>query len=417
MAEFSPAASWDAGRKLAGVSDARQARDVKFGNAITSSRFSFLALFADKVPGEDGQVRDQAPVISKREVATLTPEIYDDEVAPTTFRLTADTAALAVGDTATLTLDGSEGLAEGMLLNNPEVGAAARITSVSGVNVAIKVIYSATGAAWTAGAAGVKNLEKLNHASTDAPTVGTGTYREQINRVNGLQFSWMAMSQGIIQQNLALYGNPGGDGANQDWKREQKLKMIDFQKMREQQLILSPTYYTEGSGDTRIIHSKGMIGWAGGVVPNLDAQGAINWENFVNVHMAGAREVGGGSVVYALGGLQTLTALTGIMREQMRITQDTEKYKALCTNFETPAGILKFIRCDSMDTQVRAGQMITFMPDMLEICNLRGLGLKYMEGLELNNVLGQRAAIMICEALLASAPKSIKLHTNIKKSA
>jgi hypothetical protein len=417
MAEFSPAASWSAGRKLAGVSDARQARDVKFGNALTYAKLPFLALSADKVPGEDGKVRDQAPTISKREVATLTPEIYDDEVAPTVFRLTADSAALAVGDTATLVLDDSSGLAEGMLLNNPEIGAEARITSVSGNSVAIKVIYTATGAAWTAGAAGVKNLEKLNHAAGDAPTIGTGTYREQINRTNGLQFSWMAMSQGILQQQLALHGNPGGEGANQDWKREQKLKMIDFQRMRENQQILSPTYYTEGSGDSRIIHSKGMIGWAGGVVPNADASGAISWENFVNVHMAGAREVGGGSVVYALGGLQTLTALTGIMREQMRITQDTEKYKAICTNFETPAGILKYIRCDALDTQVRSGMMITFMPEYLELCNLRGLGLKYMEGLELNNILGQRAAILICEALMASAPKSIKIHTNLKKSA
>lgn len=417
MSEFTPAATWAAGRKVAGVSDARQVRDVKFGNAITYAKFPYLALHADKVPGEDGKVRDQAPTIKNRSVNTLTPELYDDEVAPTTFRLTADSAALAVGDTATLVLDDASGLAEGMELNHPGIGAMARITSVSGTSVAIKVVYTATGAAWTAGEAGVKNLEKLQSASGDAPTVSTGTYREQINRINGLQFSWMAMSQGILQQHLSLHGNPGGEGQNQDWKREQKLKMIDFQRMRENHMILSPAYYTEGTGDSRIIHSKGMLGWAGGVTPNPDETGAITFENFVNVHMASARESGGSSEVYALAGLPVITALTAIMRDKQRITTQSETYKALTTTFETPAGNLKLIRCDAMDTQTRIGQMITFMPEYLERCFLEGLDLKYMEGLELNNILGQRAALLICEALMASNPKSIKLHTGIRRAA
>lgn len=418
MSEFTPAASWSAARKVAGASDSRQVRDVKSGNAITYSKMPFLAMFADKVPGEDGKLKDQAPTLPSRGVATLTPELNDDEVAPTTFRLTADTVATDVGSSVDLVLDDVSGLSTGMLLNNPGDGAMGRITAISGTTATIKVVYSPNGAvAWTAGPAGIKNLEKLQSANSDAPTVGVGTYREQINRSNGLQFSLLAMSQGILQEQLALHGNPGGEGANQDWKREQKLKMLDFQRQREQHLILSPTYYTEGSGDTRVIHSKGLVGWAGGVTPNPNGDGSVTFEDFVNVNLASAREGGGGSVVYGLCGLRVITALTGVFQKQIRITNVTEKYKAAFTEFETPAGILRLVRCDAMDTQAREGQMITFMEDYLERVFLRGLDLKYMEGLELNNILGKRAALMVCEATLVSNVKSLKLHTGLRKAA
>jgi hypothetical protein len=416
MTTFTPAASWGAARKVAGISDARQVRDVKYGNRITYAKNRFLALMGDEIPGEDKRAKSDAPVIPSRAVKTLTPELFDEEVAPQLFRLTADSAAGAVGDSISLVLDDASGLEVGDKLGNPLQAAEARITAINGTTITAKIIGSTNGPIAWASVADYKNLEKMAGANGDAPAIGVGTYREKINRINGLQFSTSAMSQGVLQSNLSLYGEEGGEGANEDWKREVKNKMIDFARSREQNQIASQFYYSEGSGDSRIIHAKGLIGWAGGVVPNMNIGGALPYEDFVNVHMAAAREKGGSYEVWALGGLGISTVLTSYQQKQIRITSINEKYKAGITQIETPAGILKLVLCDFFDSVLRQGQMLTFMPDYLERCYLKGLDYKMAEGLELNNILGMRAALMVCEAMMSSNPTHIKLHTNIRKA-
>lgn len=416
MTAFTPTATWGNARKVAGISDARQVRDVKYGNRITYAKNRFLALMGDEIPGEDKRAKSDAPTISSRAVKTLTPELYDEEVAPQLFRLTADSAAGAVGDSISLLLDDASGLEVGDKLSNPLQAAEARITGISGLTATAKVIGSTNGSIAWAAVSDYKNLEKMAGASGDAPTIGVGTYREKINRINGLQFSLSAMSQGLLQSLLSLHGEEGGEGQNEDWKREVKNKMIDFARSREQNQIASQFYFSEGSGDSRIIHSKGLIGWAGGVVPNMNLDGALPYDDFVNVHMAAAREKGGSFEVWALGGLGISSVLTSYQQRQIRITSVNEKYKAGVTRIETPAGILNLVLCDFFDSVLRQGQMLTFMPEYLERCFLKGLDYKMAEGLELNNILGTRAALMVCEAMMSSNPTHIKLHTNIRKA-
>jgi len=416
MTAFTPAATWGNARKVAGISDARQVRDVKYGNRITYSRSRFLALMGDEIPGEDKRAKSDAPVISSRAVKTLTPELYDEEVAPQLFRLITDSGAGTVGSSITLALDDASGLEVGDKLSNPLQSAEARITAISGTTITAKVIGSANGSIVWSAVTDYKNLEKMAGASADAPTVGVGTYREKINRINGLQFSLSAMSQGLLQSLLSFHGEEGGEGQNEDWKRETKSKMIDFARARENNQIASQFYFTEGTGDARIIHAKGLIGWAGGVVPNMNPDGALPYDDFVNVHMAAAREKGGSFEVWALGGLGISSVLTSYQQKQIRITNVTEKYKAAVTKIETPAGILNLVLCDFFDSVLRQGQMLTFMPDYLERLYLKGLDYKMAEGLELNNVLGVRAALMVCEAMMSSNPTHIKLHTNIRKA-
>ena len=49
-------------------------------------------------------------MINSVPVYTLTPEIFDWEVAPTVMRLTADTAAVDAGDSVTITMDTNAGI-------------------------------------------------------------------------------------------------------------------------------------------------------------------------------------------------------------------------------------------------------------------------------------------------------------------
>jgi hypothetical protein len=416
MAEFTPTATWGAARKVAGISDARQVRDVKYGNRLTYAKNRFLALMGDEIPGEDKRAKSDAPVIKSRAVKTLTPELYDEEVAPTTFQNTVASAAGGVGDSIDLTLNSVAGLEPGIKMADPATGVEGRITAINGLVVTVKVVGTPGGAVvWPADAAN-HNIEKLSGASGDAPTVGVGTYREKINRINGLQFSLKAMSQGILQSLLSLHGEEGGEGQNEDWKRELKNKMLDFNRERENNQIASQYYYSEGAGDSRVIHAKGLIGWAGGVVPNPNPDGTINFDDFSNVHLAAAREKGGSFEVWALGGLGISTLFTKWQREQIRITNVTEKYKAGVSTIELPGGIIKLVLCDFFDTVMRQGQMLTFMPDYLERLYLKGLDMKVAEGLELNNILGMRAALMVCEAMMSSNPTHIKLHTNLRKA-
>jgi hypothetical protein len=414
MADFNPASTFANARRVAGNSDARQIRDAKYGSNITYAKTRFLSMFGTAVPGEDGKVKGMTPEIETRNTTTLTPEIYDSEVAPTTVTILADTAAIGVGDSATITLNTTAGFEPGVILNHPSLGAAARITAVAGNTATITVISSSGGAVvWPAAAS--QTIEVLNMASGDAPTVGVGTNRDRIQRTNNLQFSFKGLSQGILQKHLALYGNQGGDAPNQEFLQEKRLQLVDFQRRREMQMLMSQEATSTGTGDTRIMYSKGMIGWAGAVVPNLNPDGGIDYATLMNTTMAAARETGGGFEVWGLGVSTALQTL--LLDKTIRMTTVTDKFKVNYQKFELPGGILNLVLCDAFDTSVRAGQMLTFHSDDVYRYVLKGLDLQYQEGLELNNVLGERAAFMVCEALMASNPGGIKLHTNILKAA
>lgn len=417
MSDFNPASTFANARRVAGASDSRQIRDAKYGSNITYAKTRFLAMFGTQVPGEDGRNKSVTPELETRTTTTLTPEIYDSEVAPTTVRNTAATAALNVGSTATLTLNTAAGLEPGVLLNNPAIGASARITAISGNTADIVVVSSAQGSViWDEGS--TNNLEVLNMASGDAPTVGVGSYRDRIQRTNNLQFSIKALSQGILEKHLALYGNRGGDAPNMEFMQEKKDALIDFQRRRENQMILSQSATSTGSGDSRILYAKGMIGWAGAVVPNPNEDGSMDYFTLMDTTMAAARETGGSFEIWGLCGQRVANVLqTLLLNKTIRVTTITDKFKVNYQKFELPGGILNLVLCDAMDTSVRVGQLLTFHAEDLYRYVLKGLDLQYQEGLELNNILGERAAYMVCEALMATNPGGIKLHTNIMKAA
>jgi hypothetical protein len=201
------------------------------------------------------------------------------------------------------------------------------------------------------------------------------------------------------------------------WKMEQKLKFLDFQRSREATMLLSQAATSTGSGATRRLFSKGLVGFAGGVVPNGNPDGTLSFEDFMQVNMSGAREGGGAFDVWGLCGLHVSTVLTAMLYEKVRITNVSESFRCAYRRFETPAGNLNLVICDAFDSQVRKGQMLTLIPENIERLFLKGLDIKYLEGLEINNILGKRAAYAVCESIISSNNKSLKLHTGILKAA
>lgn len=421
MADFNPVGTEVAARKVAGISDSRQIRDVQYGTNITYSKFRFLAMFGDTVPGEDKKAKAVTPNIKSRSSETLTPELYDSEVSPTTFSATANGNQVAdVGGSFTITVDNVQGLEVGIDINNPIQYAAGKITAINGLTVTISVLYSAQGAiTWLAGVNGLKNLEILNMASGDAPTINDGVYSEPINRINNIQFSWKAMSQGMLQSMLALYGNRNGESPNADWKDQMQKSLVDFNRRRENAMILAPTAYAEngGSAATRVLHAKGMLGWAGSVVPNQNADGSFSFSDFTNYNLAAAREFGSPFEIWGLAGSRVVNGLNAIMDGKVRITNQTDKYRVNYSRFETAQGNFNLVPVDCMDTDAREGQMITFNPDYLTRRFLKGLDFKAIDDLELNNILGIKSALAVAECLMSANPNHIRLHTNLLKAA
>ena len=70
-------------RKLAGASSARQIRQVDIGNTINYDLFPFLTLYGGKAVLNDGNMTDVKARIKSKMATTMTPELYDFEVAAT----------------------------------------------------------------------------------------------------------------------------------------------------------------------------------------------------------------------------------------------------------------------------------------------------------------------------------------------
>lgn len=403
-------------RKLAGRSDARQVRQVEAGNTITYDLFPFLTLYGGKAVLNDGKITDVKARIKSKSAFTMTPELYDWEVFPTEFRLTANVAGVAAGGTGiVLPIDDTTGLQVGDTLNKTDQGVQLFITSVdSQTQVTCTCQYSANGTVTLNSDASIKYLEKIGNVQPDGPSAANGTNREPINRINNLQYMINWMAQGKIQKNLRLYA--GGDAPNSDYKEEIQRKLVDLNRMREGTAIAGQKA-TTGSGSTKRYFTGGLEYWAGSVYNNNSPDGTLSWDDFSRGLMPAIRQGGAGMEVYALCGNDVMTTFTSYSQKQTRITTpNPEAYRQKIIELDVPGGTLNLIPSEFFQKQARKGQMICFQPDYLTRFFLQNMDLAVDEDLA---ILGtdwvDRAAISVVEGLLASDPKTVTLVTNVLK--
>lgn len=417
MSGFTPAASYSTGAAVAGLSDARQKPDRQWGVFIPRARTNFLSLFAQKVLDENKQLKDTKPTIKSQDTYTLTPEIFDSEAMPYNFRLTADVSSVSTGASVSLILDDASGVEvdDTVMYYDVTNPATLRVTAVSGSTLTCSVV-AVSGTVTLAGSASDRYIIKLQNASTDNQTVGNGVDKELIRRTNNLQFSYKAIAQGLMQKYLALQANPSGDGVNADFMRRKEELMIDFMKQRDNMMVLAASATTSGSGTTKRTFAKGLLGFVARTASNTAADGALSYDDFQNVHMAAAFAAGGSGEVWGLAGTRVINALNSFYQKQVRITNEKNSYGVNVTRYDGAFGSLNLVKSDAMDLDATQGQMFTFDADKMKRFFLRGLDFKWVDGLQLNNVLGELGAWMVCEALMCYGD-SVTLHTNILKGA
>jgi hypothetical protein len=416
MSDFTQAAGTLANaRKLAGASSARQVRQVEVGNTINYDLFPFLTLYGGKAVLNDGKLVNVKERIKSKSAWTMTPELYDWEVAATEFRLTADVAATA-GSNSVLLMDDTSGLQVDDTLNLVNQGLQFKIASIDSQTQVTALCYfnSAGGTVTATGHASIKYLEKIGNANPDGPSAANGTNREPINRTNNLQFMMAWMAQGPLQRNLKLYA--GGETPDSDYKEEINRKFVDLNRMREGMAIAGQKA-TSGSGSTLRYYSGGLEYLAGSVYNNNTVDGTLQYDDFARGLMPGIRQGGAGMDVYALAGIDVINVFTSFQQKQTRIT-DTSKevYRQKIMDLDVPGGQLHLIPSEFMNKQARQGQMIAFQSDLLSRYFLQNMDLSLDEDMK---VLGtdwvDRAAIYVVEGLLASNPKAVTLVTNVKK--
>lgn len=408
-------ATWANAKKAAGTSDARQVRQVlDMANLITYETYPLLALLGGTEYSMNGEIvskRSIAGKIASKSVRGLTPELYDYEIAPSNFRLTADTAGVAEGDSVALNLDKVSGIIVGSILNKVDQNVTLRVTAInSSTQVQAKVIKNLSGGTPVilTSDANVAYFEKLGTANADAATVGNGSNQEPINRTNNLQFYIEPFTQGILQSKLDLYAS-----GNNDFEKEKMRKMIEVQAQRERNMIAGRKA-TEGSGESRILYADGLLGLAESAYP-VAGDGTLTEDEFNRGLMPMIRQGGGSMEVYMLCGTDVVATLTGFSRSKIQTKSGDDKYSSVVRTLETTSGIVHLIPHAMFDQAARRGTAIAFQPNYLTRCYLEGLDMQVQTGLNLGNELVDRAAIMACECLLASNPKSITVISNILK--
>lgn len=417
MADFTQTAGTLANaRKLAGASSARQVRQVEIGNTINYDLFPFLTLYGGKAVLNDGKITDVKARIKSKSAYTMTPELYDFEVAATEFRLTADVAGVVVGSNSVLPMDDTSGFQVNDTINKVDQGIQFLVVSIdSQTQITATCIYNSAGGTVTATShASIKYLEKIGNANPDGPSAANGTNREPINRINNLQFPIAWMAQGPIQKQLKLYA--GGETPNNDYKEEIQRKFVDLNRMREGMAIAGQKT-TTGSGSSLRYYTGGLEYLAGSVYNNNSQDGTLSWDDFARGLLPGIRQGGAGMDIYAICGNDVITTFTSYQQKQTRITDTSgESYRQKIYDLDVPGGVLHLIPSEFMQKQARKGQMICFQPDLLTRYFLQNMDLSLDEDMK---ILGtdwvDRAAIYVVEGLLASNPKAITLVTNVSK--
>lgn len=416
MADFTQTAGTLANaRKLAGASSARQVRQVEIGNTINYDLFPFLTLYGGKAVLNDGKMTDVKARVKSKSAWTMTPELYDYEVAATEFRLTADVSAV-VGSNSVLAMDDTSGLQVDDTLNKNDQGLQFKIVTVDSQTQVTALCYANTagGTVTATGHASIKYLEKIGNANPDGPSAANGTNREPINRINNLQFMIAWMAQGPLQKQLKLYA--GGESPNSDYMDEIQRKFVDLNRMREGSAIAGQKA-TSGSGSSLRYYTGGLEYLAGSVYNNNSTDGTLSWDDFSRGLLPGIRQGGAGMDIYALAGNDVITTFTSYQQKQTRITDTSgESYRQKIYDLDVPGGKLHLIPSEFMQKQSRKGQMIAFQPDLLTRYFLQNMDLSLDEDMK---ILGtdwvDRAAIYVVEGLLASNPKAVTLVTNILK--
>jgi hypothetical protein len=417
MQSFTPNASWNSALKYAGLADGRQVRQFAAGNLITKSKFPLLALLGGKGFTSDGKPSNFKGLIKSKPFQTLTPEVYDSEIAPRVFKQTADTASTAELASVAVPMASTAGIIVNQILFKVDQRVQARVTSVdSATQVTVTLIKTPGSAAIVLTSGTLAQWEKHGTANIGGPTVGDGANRELILRTNNLQFSLSPMAQDF-QNKLLRHYTVNGDQKTDSFKDELEQNMREMQMGREGDLI-GGIKATEGSGSSRRYYADGMENLAGTVFENQDSDGKLSWDDLTQLAMPTAMRAGTGNIVYGLCGWRTMNVFSSYVQRQMRITDmSTESYAVNVNEIEINGKKLRLIPSDYMDSDAREGQMISFVPDFLTRCYLEGLDLSYLPKLDVGNVLVERSAWAVCEGLIVSNPEAITLWSNILKGA
>lgn len=406
MALGTPTNTWANLLKYAGTSDDRQIRFIMdFANLIDADMFPFCRLLGGIAPGMDGKTENVKGIITSSKVTALKPEVYDYEVAPTSFRLTADVGSAAVGNSISLVLDTNAGLNVNDVINKVDQNLQGVISALTGTNTVTLTVSSGDGSDWLSDPS-VAYIEKLGNTQIDGYQVGVGNNREPTNRYNYLQFGVIPMSQGILQKNLSLYADHGDD-----WAREKKQKLVDVMRGREGTFIAGRRAEISSAANRKYT-SNGLEGWAGTVFNN-DGDGSLSYDTFARALMPKARAAGGSMKVYGLCGNDVAATFSNFQEVKLRPNIANEKYGTNVKILECPGGELHLLVSEFMNKDARRGQMITFQPKYLRRAYLQNLDLHLVPNLNLGNELADRAAYLWCECLMASNPNSICIHTNI----
>lgn len=415
-----PTTTWGAALKFAGTSDARQERQmIPFMNLLDADQYPVCNLLGGeyliRTDGQTPKNKVVPPVIPSVALKTLTPEVPYFEVAPTEFRLTADTAAIDVGDTATLTLDSNAGLSVGDIIDKIDQNAQARVTSQTGTTqVGITVIYSAGGSvAWTASGS-VKYIRKLSNAQPDAPTAGNGTNQEPVISSFNLQFGMVTLAEGILQEKLALYNSDqaGGSGISQEFMNEKKRKGNDVMRQREYQMCFGRATST-GTGASRILTHAGFRGLAGQAFNNPLPGGQITYDLIARTLAPALRQGGGGREVYMLCGNDTLASISAILNDKKRVTDNTTEYRSHILTFEVSGVLLRLVPSQLFNTPAMAGHAIAFQPKFLKRGYLRELDMEFRNDLSNGSEILKRAGYLWTDSLLTDNLNSITYCTGL----
>lgn len=415
--------NFTAGRAVAGVSALRQKPDRAWGVLSLLDPNRFMSLFAEapaySMEGKR-KLNPWNPIIASRSTYTMTPEIFDSSVAPNTFALKADATAVD-GGTVTLTVDDSSTFVVGetLIYMDPSAPVTMRISVInSATSIDVVVGKTLTGTTVMTGSpdGSQKLLLRTVHQTLDGDTVGLGYDKELIQRINNIQFSYYAISQGFLQNVLAGEANPNGDGIGKDFDRRKLEARTDMMKARNDHMLLSPYAYTEGSGSNKRWIAKGALGWAQATYTNPDPQGAISYDSLTRYHLNGAFASGVSSEQYMITSMDVKTTIQNLFQKQQRITtNETTEFGMNISVIDAPQGRLKIVTDKAFAQDGLKGCAITLDPTLCDRNFLRDLDFKYVENLELNNVLGERAAWMVAECFMAKGD-NIAFHKNILRA-
>jgi len=363
---------------------------------ITQASLGFLTLLGNEDIMTDAMfkktnIKRIPSLIKSVQSNSMNPKVDQYVSLPMEFEANAAATSMTAGSDKSVTFVATGGMKKYDLLKNRTTGAVIIVISITSATVA--VIQPFAGGTSTDGSDDIASGQKFDltgAAYIDGATFGEGHVATPAQNDNYQQFTVDEYGVGILRKQLHLF-----PGETNQMEVNRLNARIAHNRKRELAFLFGVKAANTVVDTAATIYS--MNGLTGLSTREVDAGGSLTMDELNKVIMPDIAQYGTGEF-HAMCGNTPLAVFANIAKDFIRTTQQEQTLGNRIERIRTTLADIVLHGTDPMNN--RTGEMLFFIPALLERKYLGNLNSVHLSDVSANNVMKDTGAYATCETLI-----------------